>query len=419
MSVGSEVASPPLAFVSDQGRKGVRLDRIRVLVADDEPVVLAALAELVEAEDTLELVGMAKDAQEAIDLALREHPDVALLDVKMPAGGGPRAAREIKIGSHQTRVVALSAYEDRTSVLEMLRAGAVGYLVKGTRAAEIVKMVQNVTRGDVVLSSEVMGDILEELTGRLQVEDEEEELLKAQSERIRDVLDRGRLNMVFQPIVDLEEDLVVGFEALARFPSAPDRPTETWFTEAAAVGLRLELELAAIGAALAALPEAPVAPYLSVNAMPETLASDGLAELLADAPAHRLVLEITEHAPVRDYEALNKAMQRMRGRGIRLAVDDAGSGFASLRHILQLAPDMIKIDNALTRNIYKDPARRALAAGLISFAAELGATIVAEGIQSRQELDGLRSLGVRYGQGFYLGRPGPIAEVMTISDLTR
>jgi EAL domain-containing protein (putative c-di-GMP-specific phosphodiesterase class I)/DNA-binding NarL/FixJ family response regulator len=395
------------------------MDRIRVVVADDEPVVRAALAELVEADGTLELVGVAKDAQQAIDLVLRERPDVALLDVKMPAGGGPRAAREIRIGSHQTRVVALSAYEDRASVLEMLRAGAVGYLVKGTRAADIVKMVRNVTRGDVVLSTEVMGDILEELTGRLQVEGEEEEVLRAQSARIRDVLDNGRLRMVFQPIVDLEEEVVVGFEALARFPFAAERATETWFTEAAAVGLRRELELAAIEAALEALPEAPQEPFLAVNAMPETLASTGLAELLAAAPAERLVVEITEHAPVQDYDALNLAIRRMRASGIRLAVDDAGSGFASLRHILQLAPDMIKIDNALTRNIYKDPARRALAAGLISFATELGATVVAEGIQSRQELKALRDLGVRYGQGFYLGRPGPIADVMSIGHFTR
>jgi EAL domain-containing protein (putative c-di-GMP-specific phosphodiesterase class I)/DNA-binding response OmpR family regulator len=395
------------------------MDRIRVLVADDEPVVRAALAELVEADDTLELVGAASDAQEAIELAIREHPDVALLDVKMPAGGGPRAAREIRISSVQTRVVALSAYEDRASVLEMLRAGAVGYLVKGTRAAEIVKMIHNVIRGDVVLSSEVMGDILEELTGRLQVEGEEEQLLRAQSARIRDVLDQGRLSMVFQPIVDLDAHAVVGFEALARFPFAPERPTETWFIEAAAVGLRRELELAAVAAALAVLPEAPVGPFLSVNAMPDTLASDGLAELLTAVPADRLVLEITEHAPVHDYEALNRAIQRMRRRGIRLAVDDAGSGFASLRHILQLAPDIIKIDNALTRNVYKDPARRALAAGLISFAVELGATVVAEGIQNRQELEALRELGVRYGQGFFLARPGPIADVMSIGDLTR
>jgi EAL domain-containing protein (putative c-di-GMP-specific phosphodiesterase class I)/response regulator of citrate/malate metabolism len=395
------------------------LDRIRVLVADDEPVVRAALGELVEAEETLELVGVANDAQEAIDLALREHPDVALLDVKMPGGGGPRAAREIRAGSPQTRVVALSAYEDRTSVLEMLRAGAVGYLVKGTRAAEIVRMMHNVTRGDVVLSSEVMGDILEELTGRLQIEGEEEELLSIQSARIRNVLDHGELTMVFQPIVDLETEEVVGLEALARFPAGLDRPTQAWFTEAAAVGLRLELELAAIEAALAGLAEAPAGPYLSVNAMPDTLASEGLAELLTNAPADRLVLEITEHAPVHDYEGLNKAMQRMRGRGIRLAVDDAGSGFASLRHILQLAPDIIKIDNALTRNVYKDPARRALAAGLISFAAELGATIIAEGIETREELDALRALGVRYGQGFFVGRPGSIAAVMSVGNLTR
>jgi EAL domain-containing protein (putative c-di-GMP-specific phosphodiesterase class I)/FixJ family two-component response regulator len=395
------------------------MDRIRVLVADDEPVVLSALAELVEAEATLELVGTAADAQEAIELALRERPDVALLDVKMPAGGGPRAAREIRTSSLRTRVVALSAYDDRASVLEMLRAGAVGYLVKGTRAADIVKMVHNVTRGDVVLSAEVMGDILEELTGRLQVEGEEEELLSAQSRRIREVLDGGRLSMVFQPIVDLEAGSVVGFEALARFPSAPERPTETWFAEATAVGLRSELELAAVEAALAALPEVPGEAYLSVNALPATLASAYLAELLETAPADRLVIEITEHAPVHDYEALNAAIQRMRSSGIRLAVDDAGSGFASLRHILQLSPDIIKIDNALTRNVYKDPARRALAAGLISFAGELGAAVVAEGIQSRQELETLRELGVRYGQGFYLGRPGPIADVMTMGDLTR
>jgi EAL domain-containing protein (putative c-di-GMP-specific phosphodiesterase class I)/AmiR/NasT family two-component response regulator len=390
-----------------------------VLLADDEPVVLAALAELIEAEATLELVGTAADAQEAIELALRDRPDVALLDVKMPAGGGPRAAREIRTSSLHTRVVALSAYDDRASVLEMLRAGAVGYLVKGTRAAEILKMVHNVTRGDVVLSAEVMGDILEELTGRLQVEGEEEEFLSAQSRRICQVLDEGGLSMVFQPIVDLEAASVVGFEALARFPSAPERQTETWFAEATAVGLRSELELAAVKAALAVLPEAPEEAYLSVNALPETLASAGLAELLETAPPGRLVIEITEHAPVHDYEALNAAIQRMRSSGIRLAVDDAGSGFASLRHILQLSPDIIKIDNALTRNVYKDPARRALAAGLISFADELGAAVVAEGIQNRQELETLRELGVRYGQGFYLGRPGPIAAVMTIGDLTR
>jgi EAL domain-containing protein (putative c-di-GMP-specific phosphodiesterase class I) len=152
--------------------------------------------------------------------------------------------------------------------------------------------------------------------------------------------------------------------------------------------------------------------FLAINATPDTLASAGLAELLASAPADRLVLEITEHAPVEDYEALNTAMERLRRRGIRLAVDDAGSGFASLRHILQLAPEIIKIDKALTRDVHKDPARRALAAGLISFAAELDVTVIGEGIENAQELEVLRGLGLRYGQGFHLGSPAPIAEVM-------
>jgi EAL domain-containing protein (putative c-di-GMP-specific phosphodiesterase class I)/CheY-like chemotaxis protein len=389
--------------------------RIRVLVADDEPVVLAALAELVEDEESFELVGTARDAQEAIDLAVREHPDVALLDVKMPAGGGPRAARAITTSSATTRVVALSAYEDRTTVLEMLKAGAVGYLIKGTSAAGIVKAIHKATRGDVAVSAELMGDVLEELTGRLQVEEEWEELHRAQTTRIRRVLDEDRLRMVFQPIVDLESEDVVGFEALARFPPRPERPTEAWFAEAGAVGLRQELELAAITAALTALPEVPPGLFLAVNAMPDTLASSGLADLLLTAPPERLIVEITEHAPVHDYEALNSAIQTLRARGVRLAVDDAGAGFASLRHILLLSPDIIKIDNTLTHNVYMDPARRAVAAGLISFANELGAVVVAEGIESVDELDSLRSMGARLGQGYYLGRPGPIATPLQVA----
>jgi EAL domain-containing protein (putative c-di-GMP-specific phosphodiesterase class I) len=221
--------------------------------------------------------------------------------------------------------------------------------------------------------------------------------------------------MVFQPIVDLESEDVVGFEALARFPPRPERPTEAWFAEAGAVGLRQELELAAITAALTALPEVPPGLFLAVNAMPDTLASSGLADLLLTAPPERLIVEITEHAPVHDYEALNSAIQTLRARGVRLAVDDAGAGFASLRHILLLSPDIIKIDNTLTHNVYMDPARRAVAAGLISFANELGAVVVAEGIESVDELDSLRSMGARLGQGYYLGRPGPIATPLQVA----
>jgi signal transduction histidine kinase len=137
--------------------------RITVLIAEDEPAVRAALSDLIDIEDELELVGAAADAQEAIDMVREHRPDVALVDVKMPGGGGTRAAREIRDLSPATRVVALSAYEDRTTVLEMLRAGAVGYLVKGTSAGEIVEAIRRSVRGQASLSTEVTAEVIHEL----------------------------------------------------------------------------------------------------------------------------------------------------------------------------------------------------------------------------------------------------------------
>jgi signal transduction histidine kinase len=141
--------------------------RITVLIAEDEPAVRSALADLIQTDDELELIGAAGDAEQAIDLAGRHHPDVALLDVKMPAGGGPRASREIRSLSPQTRVVALSAYEDRATVLEMLRAGAAGYLVKGASAGEIVEAIRRSVRGQASLSTEVTAEVIHELVDLL------------------------------------------------------------------------------------------------------------------------------------------------------------------------------------------------------------------------------------------------------------
>jgi EAL domain-containing protein (putative c-di-GMP-specific phosphodiesterase class I) len=146
----------------------------------------------------------------------------------------------------------------------------------------------------------------------------------------------------------------------------------------------------------------------------ETACSPQLLRAIQFAPApRRIVLEVTEHAAVRDYGRLNAAVGTLRSRGVRLAVDDAGSGFASLQHILRLAPDFIKLDMELTRDVDNDLARRALAAALISFAAEIGATIIAEGIETEAELSTLRDLGVAYGQGFFLARPAELPTATT------
>jgi EAL domain-containing protein (putative c-di-GMP-specific phosphodiesterase class I) len=234
------------------------------------------------------------------------------------------------------------------------------------------------------------------------------EAQKEQLKRIREVLDGGLIKMVFQPIADLRDGSVAGLEGLARFDLEPLRTPDLWFDEAQAVHLREELELAAVNVALAGLDQLPPGTYLSINLSPETVTSPRFAEMLPKLPAARVILEVTEHAPVKDYGALEEALHDFRARGGRLAVDDAGAGFASLKHILRLAPEVVKLDREVAQGIDADRPRRALASALISFASDIGAQVVAEGIETEAEVDALRGLGVSYGQGYYLARPGPI-----------
>src|SRR6266516_4629445 len=188
---------------------GLRL-RIRVLIADDDPELRIAMGELLEGEDGLEFVGAACDAEEAIELAALYRPHVALVDVKMPAGGGPRAARGIHRTSPETRVIALSAFEDRETVLEMLRAGAVGYLAKGTAGETIVSSIAQVAGGGTTLSAGAMTDIVRELSSQLRREEIELEGRGARVERIRRFIAGSGLTIVFQPILDLRTREVVG-----------------------------------------------------------------------------------------------------------------------------------------------------------------------------------------------------------------
>lgn len=383
------------------------MSRIRVIIAEDEPGVRRALAELITGEASLELVGTAGHAHQAVELAQAQHPDVALIDVKMPGGGGQRAARDIRTSSPQTRVLALSAYNDRISVLDMLRAGAVGYLVKGSSPRQIVDAIRATALGQGALSGEVTADVIHELAGQLRLEEEQTRRRGEQVRSIRRILGGRGLTMLFQPVADLRIGAVVGLEALARFDSPAWRAPEIAFREAAAVGLLVDLELAAIRSALAQIDRLPGDAFLSLNMSPVTVMSSRFAEAISAAPAERVVIEITEHAQVDDYTALNEALAMLRGRKVRLAIDDAGAGFASLQHIIRLSPDFIKLDITLTRGIDEAPVRRALATALISFASEIGAAIIAEGIETQGEFDTLRALGVPYGQGFYLARPGP------------
>ena len=382
--------------------------RLRVLVAEDDPTVRDALEALFRSERSLELAASVGDATSAVEAAMREHPDVALVDVRMP-GGGASAARGIRSCSPDTRVLAFTAHDDRETVLQMLEAGAIGYLLKGDSIDEIVEAIHRASDGQAPLSAEVAGEVIDELLGQLNIGRQNETQTRRREKRVRRALEgKGRFSMVFQPICSLSGSLV-GAEALARFDGPPKRGPDRWFAEAEEVGLRRELELATAKVALSALPSLPPEIYLSVNVSPKTLLSASFRKLvLENSDPTRVVVEVTEHARIDDYERLNSAFDRLREPGVRLAVDDAGAGFASLRHILRLAPDFIKLDRTLIDGIEYDRSRQALAAGLISFAEKIEATIIAEGIEHSEEVDVLTALGVGYGQGFFIAKPGPL-----------
>jgi EAL domain-containing protein (putative c-di-GMP-specific phosphodiesterase class I) len=250
----------------------------------------------------------------------------------------------------------------------------------------------------------VLAEIVADQIDREQLEGEKRRL---EWSRIRSLIDRDGLDVEFQPVFDLANCRIVSLEALARFWVDPVRPPSAWFAEAAEVGLGTELELAAIRRALARLDDFPDDVALAINVSPATALDPRFTEMLEDA-ADRLVIEITEHAQVDDYEALREALAPLREGGAQLAIDDVGAGFANLRHILRLAPDIVKLDLSLTQEITRDPAREALASSLVGFASGVGAAIAAEGISSDEELHLLRTLGVEYGQGFHLARPSPL-----------
>lgn len=213
------------------------------------------------------------------------------------------------------------------------------------------------------------------------------------------------LGIALQPIVDLENGRWVGVEALARFPD--NDPPERWFAEAHEAGRGVALEKRMVHDALLTLPRLPPGVGLSVNASPALILDPGFAEVIegAGADRDRLTIEITEHAAVARYEDIRAALLPHRERGVRLAVDDTGAGYASFAHVLLLRPDVIKLDRSLLVEISRDAARRAFVTAIVLLALELDAAVTAEGVETADELDVLRSLGIDTVQGYLLARP--------------
>jgi EAL domain-containing protein (putative c-di-GMP-specific phosphodiesterase class I) len=233
-------------------------------------------------------------------------------------------------------------------------------------------------------------------------------------DRIDAILQADGLRMVYQPIVDVATGRVVGFESLARFASDPYRTPDIWFSEAGLVGRAVELESKAIRLALSTIYELPASVYVTVNASPETIVKGALADAVHGLPLDRIVVEVTEHQAIERYEDMAEAIMPLQQAGLRIAIDDAGAGYASFRHVLNLHPHIVKLDNSITRSIDADRSRRALAAALCGFAAETGCGIVAEGVETKAELEAVRALGIGKAQGYHLGRPMSFAEARAL-----
>ena len=222
------------------------------------------------------------------------------------------------------------------------------------------------------------------------------------------VLDHNKIDIHYQPIFSLESNKITGYEALSRFNTTPYKSPDIWFREASQVGLGEELEIMAIQNTIAGIGEFKEDIYISINTSPKHVLNGAIANVLDGVDLKRIVLEITEHDPISNYSDFRKALDPLRKQGLQLAIDDAGSGYSSFKHILELEADIIKLDITLTQNINSSHRKYLLATALCAFSKAINCTIVAEGVETVEDLNTLKELGVDRVQGNLLGRPMPI-----------
>ncbi len=208
---------------------------------------------------------------------------------------------------------------------------------------------------------------------------------------------------VFQPVLELATGRVAGYEALARMPEGPFRPPDQWFNQAHRAGLGPALEAAALRAALRAH-DRPERTFLALNVSPGALLTQEVRTTLPEN-LEGIVIELTEHELFSTDLALDRELDRLRARGARIALDDAGNGYAGLQQIIRIAPDILKLDRSLVDGVHEDPHRFALLEALISFASTTRAAVCAEGVETLEDLAVLASMDVTYAQGWALARP--------------
>lgn len=379
-------------------------DMRSVLIVEDDDDLRCVLRLWFDASDRFEVVAEATAGATAIEAARRLQPDFAIMDVQLPNGNGEEATRILGSVSPSTKVLAYSASVERSCVLDMIAAGADGYVVKSGHLDELDEALDAIAADGIYLSRTLGSHLVEHLRTSTRGE-RARSMPVGRDHRIVDVaLEEGNLQIALQPIIELGSNAVWGHEALARF-SHVEGPGVV-FAAAARVDRSTEVELEAARRAVEVVSTCSIqGQVLSINASPDALVAPEFESIVAAVDPAELVVELTEQTAVADYSVLGPAIERLRRRGVRLAIDDVGSGFACLTHVHRLLPDIVKIDRYLVAGIHEDATRRSMMAALVRIAADIGATVVAEGIEHAGELHTLEDLGVELGQGFLLGVP--------------
>jgi EAL domain-containing protein (putative c-di-GMP-specific phosphodiesterase class I) len=333
-------------------------------------------------------------------------PDLVLLDLHMPYIDGYVVLQTITRFAAGTYLPVLVLTADSTTDARdrALGNGARDYLTKPFDAVEVALRV-----GNLLETRQLYGSLRRTALAHNVATTEAE--LAERREKTLDVLRNRSITPHYQPVVEMATRAIVGHEALARFPAPHQQGPAGWFLDASSVGLGTELEWLAATTSLDFLQSDAARGFLAVNMSPAAILLLFHAKLCEDHVCPRIVIELTEHVPIEDYAPLHRALSDMRMHGARLAADDLGSGYAGFRHLIALSPDIIKLDISLVSGIHRSRSQRALASALIAFATDVGATVIAEGIEEAEELVVLRDLGVPWGQGYYLGRPAPATPI--------
>jgi len=360
-----------------------------ILIVDDDPYLARLMASLLQARDYR--VTVVSTGSAALD-KVQHRPDLVLLDLSLPDIEGLEICRKIRDDKRLRHIpiIIVSGRDTVTEKIEGLYVGADDYITKPYDNEELIARVEALLRrsrfNDYVVQ-------------------EKDNLIR----EIKRIINESDIKTFFQPIFDLKTSEVLGYEVLSRPPTTgPVNNPELLFRAALMYGMYFELEMVCWKQAFMKWNQAVRIGLLFLNCMPyliEHVKFTGKVLPQFNIPGDRVVLEMTERMAINDFALFHSKVHTLKKTGLRIAIDDVGNGYASLDTIAETAPDYVKIDMFLVRDIQDSPLKQSIVESIVRFCHKNGITTVAEGIEKQPELDMVRRLGVSAVQGYLLGTP--------------